>query len=74
MTRSATHCDCSDARTVNLSDSPPDTKVITPAQQMMMATRAHSKVTEIPDASHVSMISHPGAVTAVIERAAKAVG
>jgi pimeloyl-ACP methyl ester carboxylesterase len=49
-------------------------KVITPAQQLMMATRAHAKVTEIPGASHVSMISHPGAVTAVIERAAAAVG
>ena len=48
-------------------------KVITPAQQMMMAKRAHAKVTEIPGASHVSMISHPGVAAAVIERAAAAV-
>jgi pimeloyl-ACP methyl ester carboxylesterase len=44
---------------------------ITPAAQEFMAARAHAKVTKIP-ASHLSMISHPGTVTSVIEQAARA--
>jgi pimeloyl-ACP methyl ester carboxylesterase len=49
-------------------------KAITPQQQLFMAHRAHARITEIPGASHVSMISHPDAVTRVIERAATTVG
>src|SRR4051812_4642411 len=46
-----------------------DDHTITPAQQLFMAHRAGSTMTEI-HASHVSMISHPDAVTRVIESAA----
>jgi len=45
---------------------------IPPAAQEFMATRAHAKITKI-DASHLSLVSHPGAVTSVIEQAAAAV-
>jgi pimeloyl-ACP methyl ester carboxylesterase len=44
---------------------------IPPAAQEFMAARAHAKVTKV-DASHLSMISRPGIVTAVIEQAARA--
>ena len=44
---------------------------IPPAAQEFMAARAHAKVTKI-DASHLSMISHPGTVAGVIEQAARA--
>lgn len=43
---------------------------IPPAAQEFMAARAHATVTKI-NASHLSMISHPGAVTNVIEEAAR---
>jgi pimeloyl-ACP methyl ester carboxylesterase len=43
---------------------------IPPAAQEFMAQRAHATVTEI-NASHLSLISHPGEVTAVIEEAAR---
>jgi pimeloyl-ACP methyl ester carboxylesterase len=46
-----------------------DDHTITPAQQLFMAHRASSTITEL-HASHVSMISHPDAVTRVIETAA----
>jgi pimeloyl-ACP methyl ester carboxylesterase len=46
-----------------------DDHTITPAQQLFMAHRAGSAITEI-HASHVSMISHPDALTRVIETAA----
>jgi hypothetical protein len=36
-----------------------------------MAARAHAKVTKV-NASHLSMISHPGTVASVIEQAARA--
>jgi pimeloyl-ACP methyl ester carboxylesterase len=42
------------------------------AAQLFMAKRAHATVTEI-DASHLSMISQPGKVTAVIEAAVQKV-
>jgi pimeloyl-ACP methyl ester carboxylesterase len=42
------------------------------AGQQFMAKRAHARVTEI-NASHLSMISQPGRVTAVIEAAARKV-
>jgi pimeloyl-ACP methyl ester carboxylesterase len=41
------------------------------AAQEFMAARAHAKVTKV-DASHLSMISHPGTVAGVIEQAARA--
>jgi pimeloyl-ACP methyl ester carboxylesterase len=44
---------------------------IPPAAQEFMAARAHATVTKI-DASHLSMISQPDAVTNVIEEAARA--
>jgi pimeloyl-ACP methyl ester carboxylesterase len=44
--------------------------VIPPAEQAAMATRAHAKVVTVPGGSHLTLISHPGAVTRVIERAA----
>ena len=44
---------------------------IPPAAQEFMAARAHAKVTKV-DASHLSMISHPGTVADVIEQAARA--
>jgi pimeloyl-ACP methyl ester carboxylesterase len=47
--------------------------VIPPAEQVAMAHRAGSHVTEI-DAPHLSMISDPGAVTRVILNAARTVG
>lgn len=46
-------------------------RTITPAAQRFMAHRAGSTTVEI-DSSHVSMISHPGAVADLIETAAAA--
>ena len=43
---------------------------IPPAAQEFMATRAHASVTKI-NASHLSLISHPGTVANVIEEAAR---
>jgi len=45
--------------------------IITPAEQLFMARRAHAHITKI-DAPHLSMISDPEAVTHVIEQAARA--
>jgi pimeloyl-ACP methyl ester carboxylesterase len=47
--------------------------VIPPAEQLFMSRRAHARITEI-DAGHLSLISHPAAVTRVIEAAAQATG
>ena len=47
--------------------------VIPPAEQVAMAKRAGSRITEIK-APHLSMISDPGAVTRVILNAARTVG
>jgi len=44
-------------------------RVIPPAEQAVMAARAHAAVTRV-SASHLALISQPDAVTAVIERAA----
>ena len=44
---------------------------IPPAAQQFMAHRAHATVTQI-NASHLSLMSHPGTVTNVIEEAARA--
>jgi pimeloyl-ACP methyl ester carboxylesterase len=46
-------------------------RMITPSAQRMMAERAHSHLTEIRS-SHVSLISHPAAVDAIILAAARA--
>ncbi len=48
-------------------------KVIPPAEQLAMARRAGAQVTEITG-GHLSLISNPSAVAAVIMRAAAAVG
>lgn len=45
---------------------------IPPAELTFMADRAHSRITVIKGAPHVSMISNPGAVTRVILEAAHA--
>lgn len=47
-------------------------RVIPPALQRFMASRAAPGHTSEVDASHVSMVSHPAAVAAVIEKAATA--
>jgi hypothetical protein len=47
--------------------------VIPPAEQLVMAQRAHAHITEV-HAMHPSMISHPDAVTNVIIQAARASG
>jgi pimeloyl-ACP methyl ester carboxylesterase len=44
-------------------------RIITPASKLSMARRAHSKITEFPGGSHLTLISHPDAVTRVIESA-----
>ena len=46
-------------------------KVIPPAEQLIMANRAHARVTRV-DAGHLSMISRPGTVADVIRAAARA--
>ena len=47
--------------------------VIPPAEQLFMSQRARAHITEI-NAAHLSLISHPGAVTHVITAAAQATG
>jgi len=44
-------------------------RIITPASERAMARRAHSRVTIFPGGSHLTLISHPDAVTAVIRSA-----
>ncbi len=46
-------------------------EVIPPAEQRIMSQRARAHITEI-DAGHLSLVSHPEAVTDVIEQAARA--
>ncbi|GAB3980737.1 alpha/beta hydrolase [Actinoallomurus acanthiterrae] len=41
-------------------------RIITPASERSMARRAHSKITEFHGGSHLTLISHPDAVTSVI--------
>ncbi len=47
--------------------------VIPPAEQLFMSKRASAHITEV-DSGHLSLISHPGAVTRVIIAAAQAIG
>jgi hypothetical protein len=59
--------------------TPPDTKdssddntndqIITAASELAMAHRAHSHITLFHGGSHLTLISHPNAVTAVIASA-----
>jgi pimeloyl-ACP methyl ester carboxylesterase len=44
-------------------------QIITPASELAMAHRAHSHVTMFHGGSHLTLISHPNAVTAVIASA-----
>ncbi|MFI6621838.1 alpha/beta fold hydrolase [Streptomyces sp. NPDC050528] len=44
-------------------------KIITPESELAMARRAHSHVTVFHGGSHLTLISHPDAVTAVIAKA-----
>jgi pimeloyl-ACP methyl ester carboxylesterase len=44
-------------------------QIITPASQLAMADRAHSRITLFHGGSHLTLISHPDAVTAVIASA-----
>ena len=44
-------------------------QIITPASEKAMAKRAHSRVTVFPGGSHLTLISHPDAVTEVIQAA-----
>jgi pimeloyl-ACP methyl ester carboxylesterase len=44
-------------------------QIITPASELMMAHRAHSHITVFHGGSHLTLISHPDAVTAVIASA-----
>ncbi|GAA3578597.1 alpha/beta hydrolase [Nonomuraea rosea] len=44
-------------------------RIIVPNSQRAMARRANSKITEFAGGSHLALISHPGAVTRVIENA-----
>jgi pimeloyl-ACP methyl ester carboxylesterase len=48
-------------------------QIITPAAKESMAQRAHAHVTTFQGGSHLTLIGHPDAVTAVIESAAAAV-
>ena len=48
--------------------------IVTPAEQIFMANRAHAHITKIPNAPHLSMISNPGIVASVIIQAAQATG
>jgi pimeloyl-ACP methyl ester carboxylesterase len=41
-------------------------QIIAPTSERAMAARAHSAVTEFEGGSHLTLISHPDAVTAVI--------
>ncbi len=47
-------------------------QIITPTSEHAMAARAHSTVTDFTGGSHLTLISHPDAVTAVILDAAHA--
>jgi len=44
-------------------------QIITAASELAMAHRAHSHITVFPGGSHLTLISHPSAVTAVIASA-----
>jgi pimeloyl-ACP methyl ester carboxylesterase len=45
-------------------------QIITPSSEMAMAKRAHSRATVFRGGSHLTLVSHPDAVTRVVMRAA----
>jgi len=47
-------------------------RIITPESQLSMAHRAHARILSVPGGSHLTLISHPGAVTDQILAAAQA--
>ncbi len=47
-------------------------KIITPESQLFMAHRAHARILMVPGGSHLTLISHPDAVTDQILAAAEA--
>ena len=48
-------------------------QIITPSSELAMAKRAHSHITMFQGGSHLTLISHPNAVTATITSAIRAV-
>jgi pimeloyl-ACP methyl ester carboxylesterase len=48
-------------------------QIITPQSELAMAHRAHSHILEVPGGSHLTLISHPAAVTDQILAAARSV-
>jgi pimeloyl-ACP methyl ester carboxylesterase len=48
-------------------------QIITPQSELAMAHRAHSHILEVPGGSHLTLISHPVAVTDQILAAARSV-
>ena len=48
-------------------------QIITPESELAMARRAHSHILEVPGGSHLTLISHPDAVTNEILAAARSV-
>jgi pimeloyl-ACP methyl ester carboxylesterase len=48
-------------------------EIITPESELAMAHRAHSHIVEVPGGSHLTLISHPDAVTNQILAAARSV-
>ncbi|MBO3750063.1 alpha/beta hydrolase [Streptosporangiaceae bacterium NEAU-GS5] len=48
-------------------------RIITPASELAMAQRARARITKFAGGSHLTLISHPDAVTAVIRSASDAV-
>lgn len=47
-------------------------RTIPPAELIAMARAAHARITLVPHAPHLSMVSNPGVVTSVIIQAARA--
>jgi pimeloyl-ACP methyl ester carboxylesterase len=47
-------------------------QIITPESELAMAHRAGSHIVEVPGGSHLTLISHPAAVTRQILAAARA--
>jgi pimeloyl-ACP methyl ester carboxylesterase len=48
-------------------------QIITPQSELAMAHRAHSHILQVPGGSHLTLISHPAAVTGQILAAARSV-
>jgi pimeloyl-ACP methyl ester carboxylesterase len=48
-------------------------QIITPESELAMAQRAHSHILQVPGGSHLTLISHPAAVTSQILAAARSV-